>query len=47
MVCTSFLGAMYLKEKGFNKKVYLVGNSGMAKELDAVGIKHSGYGVSK
>ncbi|XP_033216023.1 glycerol-3-phosphate phosphatase-like [Belonocnema kinseyi] len=44
VVCTSFLGAMYLKEKGFNKKVYIVGNTGMAKELDAVGIKHCGSG---
>ncbi|XP_051172952.1 glycerol-3-phosphate phosphatase-like [Leptopilina boulardi] len=44
MVCTSFLAAMYLKEQGFDKKVYLIGNSGMAKELEAVGIRHCGYG---
>lgn len=46
MVSTSFLAAMYLKQQGFDKKVYLIGNSGMAKELEAVGIRHCGYGVS-
>lgn len=44
MVSTSFLAAMYLKQQGFDKKVYLIGNSGMAKELEAVGIRHCGYG---
>ncbi|XP_012279821.1 glycerol-3-phosphate phosphatase-like isoform X2 [Orussus abietinus] len=44
VVCTSFLAAMYLKEKGFDKKVYLIGNDGIAKELEAVGIEHIGNG---
>ena len=38
--------AMYLKKVGFNKKVYLLGSPGLAKELDGVGIRHIGVGVS-
>ncbi|XP_015600622.1 glycerol-3-phosphate phosphatase [Cephus cinctus] len=44
IVCTSFLTAMYLKEKNFDKTVYIVGSDGIGKELDAVGIKHIGIG---
>lgn len=40
------MAAIYLKDKGFKKKVYIVGNNGIAKELDAVGISHTGLGVS-
>lgn len=42
LMCTSYLAAAYLKEKNFNKKAYIVGNDGIAKELDAVGIRHIG-----
>ncbi|OAD55141.1 Phosphoglycolate phosphatase [Eufriesea mexicana] len=44
IVCTSFLSAMYLKEKKFDKKVYIVGSVGISKELEAEGIKHCGVG---
>ncbi|XP_076295080.1 glycerol-3-phosphate phosphatase [Lasioglossum baleicum] len=44
IVCTSFLAAVYLKEKKFDKKAYVVGSLGIAKELEAVGIKHCGIG---
>ncbi|XP_076646399.1 glycerol-3-phosphate phosphatase [Halictus rubicundus] len=44
IVCTSFLAAVYLNEKKFDKKVYVVGSVGIAKELEAVGIKHCGIG---
>lgn len=30
----------------FEGKVYMVGNSSMAAEMDALGIKHVGIGVS-
>lgn len=45
-MCTSFLAAVYLKEQKFNKKAYVVGSIGIAKELEAVNIKHCGIGVS-
>ncbi|XP_016907209.1 glycerol-3-phosphate phosphatase [Apis cerana] len=44
IVCTSFLAAVYLKEKKFDKKVYVVGSVGIGKELEAVGIQHYGTG---
>lgn len=44
VVCTSFLAAMYLKEKKFDKKAYIVGSAGIAKELENQGIKHCGVG---
>ncbi|XP_043491621.1 glycerol-3-phosphate phosphatase-like [Polistes fuscatus] len=44
IVCTSFLAAVYLKEKQFNKKVYIVGSLAIGKELEEVNIKHIGVG---
>ncbi|KAI4495536.1 hypothetical protein M0802_008548 [Mischocyttarus mexicanus] len=44
IVCTSFLAAVYLKEKQFNKKVYIVGSPAIGKELEEVNIKHLGVG---
>ena len=44
IVCTSFLAAVYLKEKKFDKKAYVIGSEGILKELEAQGIKHSGIG---
>ncbi|XP_076249473.1 glycerol-3-phosphate phosphatase-like [Calliopsis andreniformis] len=44
IVCTSFLAAVYLKEKKFDKRVYVIGSEGIIKELEAEGIKHCGIG---
>lgn len=44
IVCTSFLAAVYLAQRQFNKKVYVVGSIGIGKELEAMGIKHCGIG---
>lgn len=44
IVCSSFLAAVYLKEKKFNRKVYVVGSVGITKELENEGIKHCGVG---
>lgn len=44
ILCTSYLTAKYLQDMNFKKKVYLIGSSGIAKELDKVGIKHTGLG---
>ncbi|KAG5669577.1 hypothetical protein PVAND_017464 [Polypedilum vanderplanki] len=44
MISTSYLAAHYLKSLNFNKKVYIVGSTGISRELDAVGIKHTGVG---
>ncbi|XP_054267945.1 glycerol-3-phosphate phosphatase-like [Macrosteles quadrilineatus] len=44
IVSTAHLTANYLKSQNFNKKVYIVGSSGIAKELDNVGIKNFGVG---
>ena len=44
ILCTAHAAATFLKEKNFNKTVYVVGQSGISKELDNVGIKHFGVG---
>lgn len=44
MISTAYLAAQYLKQQNFTKKVYIVGSSGISKELDAVGIRHFGVG---
>ena len=38
------MAAQYLKHLNFDKKVYIIGSSGITQELDAVGIRHSGIG---
>ena len=44
MISTAYLSAQFLKQKNFNKKVYVIGSVGITKELDAVGIKSYGVG---
>jgi phosphoglycolate phosphatase len=44
MISTSYLAAQYLKSQNFDKKVYIVGSTGISRELDAVGIAHTGVG---
>ncbi|XP_035742168.1 glycerol-3-phosphate phosphatase-like isoform X1 [Vespa mandarinia] len=44
IVCTSFLAAVYLKEKQFKKTAYIIGSTAIGKELEEVGIKHCGIG---
>lgn len=41
IISTSYAAAKYLKKRQFNKKVYLIGSSGVAEELDNVGIAHN------
>lgn len=40
IISTSHAVAAYLKDRNFNKTVYIVGSIGIAKELEAVGIEH-------
>lgn len=44
ILSTAFLVAQYLKGLNFQKKVYIVGSTGIARELDNVGIKHTEVG---
>jgi phosphoglycolate phosphatase len=44
MISTAYLSAQYLKQMNFNKKVYIVGSTGISRELDNIGIKHTGVG---
>lgn len=42
-----YIVAQYLKEIGFNKKVYVVGAPGLAQEIQSVGIQCIGLGPEK
>lgn len=44
IISTSYAAAKYLEKRKFNKKVYLIGSTGIAQELDNVGIKHTDVG---
>lgn len=44
MISTAYLAAQYLKLQNFSKKVYIVGSTGISRELDAVNIKNFGVG---
>ncbi len=46
MIGTSFLVAEYLKASNFQGTVYVVGSTGITKELDLMGIKHIGLEVN-
>jgi Haloacid dehalogenase-like hydrolase len=46
VVSTAFVVAQYLKQRNFTGKVYVIGSAGVAQELDAVGFRHTGTGVS-
>ena len=41
------MAAEYLKGLGYKDKVYVVGSSGVTKELDKVGLQYTGVGVSE
>lgn len=45
MITTSFLAAEYLKRLNFQKTAFVIGMSGITKELDLVGIKNYGEGL--
>jgi phosphoglycolate phosphatase len=47
IVCTAWILATYLKSINFEKKVFLIGNSSIASELDAQNISHTSLSQSK
>lgn len=44
IVSTAYAAAKYLESRKFDKKVFIIGMPGIARELDAVGIRHIGVG---
>lgn len=44
IISTAYATAKYLQNRNFTKKVYLVGTTGIANELDNVGIRHTAPG---
>lgn len=44
MISTAYLASHYLKQRNFNKKVFIIGSTGISQELDIVGIRHTGVG---
>lgn len=44
MISTAYLAAQYLKQLNFQKKVYIVGSTGISQELDLIGIRNTGVG---
>ncbi|KAH8370197.1 hypothetical protein KR093_002591, partial [Drosophila rubida] len=44
IISTAHATAAYLKARHFNKRVYVIGSEGITRELDAVGIAHTGTG---
>lgn len=44
---SAFAAAAFLRSQGFQKKVFIVGQKGIAEELDRVGIRHVGYSETK
>lgn len=44
VLTTSYLTACYLQDIGFRKKVYVVGSSGISRELNFLGIRNFGVG---
>ncbi|GAB1602712.1 glycerol-3-phosphate phosphatase-like [Argonauta hians] len=44
IISTAYMSALYLHERNFKGKVYLVGSKGIADELDNLGIQHTGVG---
>ncbi|XP_030385189.1 glycerol-3-phosphate phosphatase [Scaptodrosophila lebanonensis] len=44
IISTAHATAAYLKQRNFNKRVYVIGSTGITQELDAVGIKHTDVG---
>lgn len=44
IVSTAYLAAKYLQQCRFSGTVYVIGSTGITRELDAVGIRHCGSG---
>ncbi|KAF2354629.1 HAD-superfamily hydrolase subfamily IIA, partial [Trinorchestia longiramus] len=44
IVSSAYVAALHLQQLDFKKKVYLLGTTGIAQELDAVGVEHFGSG---
>ncbi|OUW04164.1 MAG: hypothetical protein CBD11_00925 [Phycisphaera sp. TMED151] len=40
IICSSFLAAIYLKQKKFNKTAYIIGEKGLLEEFDKMNIKY-------